>query len=102
MYDYKYIIKENLYHNYYPEIYKVINPMVAKICYNKKFLGPLQLSEIERLTDEIYMAVQESNCSDEKTNVSKGEDKFLYDLIKILIINELKQENINPYQFGCY
>lgn len=43
----------------YPEIYKIVYPMVTKRCSNVR--GNLTNSDIESITDEIYYAIEEKN-----------------------------------------
>ncbi len=43
----------------YPEIYKIIYPMVKKACDGN--MGANSREEIERMTDEIYSALEDSN-----------------------------------------
>lgn len=51
----------------YPEIYKIINPMVCKICdVNTK---PITRDLIERMTDEIYLNLESQPESDTIVNV---------------------------------
>ena len=44
---------------YYPEIYKIIYPMVSKSCDNNS--SPITRELIENMTDEIYFAVESDN-----------------------------------------
>lgn len=44
---------------YYPEIYKIIYPMVCKSCDNNS--SPITRELIENMTDEIYFAVESDN-----------------------------------------
>ena len=45
--------------NCYPEIYKIVYPMITKICNNCE--TPITRDTIERMTDEIYSAVESNN-----------------------------------------
>lgn len=101
----------------YPEIYKIIYPMITKKCNNVR--NSITNEEIEDMTDEIYYAIEANNeiqlninltnnvktnnmqrTSEKKPEVnikeSTGEkretrqiNRNLRDLIKILIIREL-------------
>lgn len=97
----------------YPEIYKVVYPMVSKRCENVR--AELSNEELEKMTDEIYFALESknetqlninlkndvrtsSNANVRKAEVnvtenSKGETRQfnsgLRDLVKILLIREL-------------
>ena len=44
---------------FYPEIYKIIYPMVQKACDGN--MGANSREEIEQMTDEIYSAIEDSN-----------------------------------------
>ena len=49
----------------YPEIYKIVNPMVCKICeVNTK---PITQELIEQMTDEIYMNLESDNYGGDET-----------------------------------
>lgn len=49
----------------YPEIYKIVNPMVCKICeVNTK---PITQELIEQMTDEIYMNLESDNLGGDET-----------------------------------
>lgn len=86
---------------YYPEIYKIVYPMIVKRCSNIN--NVVTKEDIENMTDEIYSALEERNDNkvisnntevqikevvQEKRNI-KQIDKNLYELIKILMIREL-------------
>ncbi len=104
--------------NYYPEIYKIVYPMIAKKCQNTR--GQLTNDDIENMTDEIYSALEGQNeiqlninlannvrtasnnlnSIDKKAQVKVSEsskekietrqvNSGLRDLIKILLIREL-------------
>lgn len=90
---------------YYPDIYKMVHPMVCKICNN----APMNITEevIENMTNEIYINIegaestQETNTVQNRNNQDtknvKEQDKketrqqnyLLRDLIRILLIREL-------------
>lgn len=95
---------------FYPEIYKIVNPMVCKICKN----APNVITEevIENMTNEIFINIESQEM--QKTTIkvqtrnldTKGTDNkenkveetrqqnfILRDLIKILILKELLQNN---------
>lgn len=97
----------------YPEIYKVVYPMVSKRCENVR--ADLSNEELEKITDEIYFALESKNETQlninlkndvrttSNTNTRKGEinvaespkretrqfNSGLRDLVKILLIREL-------------
>lgn len=51
----------------YPEIYKIVNPMVCKICEaNSK---PITRELIEKMTDEIYLNIECDNPEEDTVNV---------------------------------
>ena len=45
--------------NLYPEIYKIINPMVCKICESNT--KPITKELVEQMTDEIYLNIETDN-----------------------------------------
>ena len=52
----------------YPEIYKIINPMVCKIC--EANTKPITSELIEQMTDEIYLNLEsDTNIDDEIINI---------------------------------
>lgn len=102
----------------YPEIYKVVYPMVNKACMNNT--KPVTSTLIEELTNEIYLSIENDNeinvtinltnevggsganrttsttnsAKAEKVKENRGEDRQfrnrgLQDLIRILLIREL-------------
>lgn len=93
--------------SYYPEIYKIVYPMIKTKCNN--FRGNITNEELDNMTDEIYFALDSNESvevrSSNTTNVSNamkatGDKKTenretrqinrsLRDLIRILLIREL-------------
>lgn len=49
---------ENDFLNFYPEIYKIVNPMVCKICENNN--EPITKELIQKMTDEVYNNLEET------------------------------------------
>lgn len=110
----------------YPEIYKIVYPMVAKKCDNVRMF--VTKDDIENMTDEIYYALEERNetklninltnevrtketsktrIPDKKPEVTIAEtssekretrqiNRNLRDLIQILIIRELLRRRRRP------
>lgn len=93
----------------YPEIYRMIYPMVQKVCMRAN--GVVNEEIIVSMTDEVYNAMVEqetrkSNNSEVKLNSSQNyrrmeetrQNNFmLRDLIRILIINELLRRRRRPH-----
>lgn len=110
---------------YYPEIYKIIYPMITKKCNNTK--KEITKEELENITDEIYFAIEQNNTTQininlnndinvmpiqqrtlnpkpelkiSKTKEEKRETRNinsgLRDLIKILLIRELINKSNRP------
>lgn len=101
------------FEEFYPEIYNIIYPMVKKVCSNQPIT--VNAENIEKMTDEIYFAVEEQNSTQNnrsKSNYEKGVsttkstskepirpekkeenrqigNNSLRDLIKILLLREL-------------
>lgn len=91
----------------YPEVYKIVYPMVCKAC--NQYNGEITEEFVERLTNEVYTnleleqeirgeagkSIVKSNSSTTKNDMRKEENRqisrnnTLRDLIKILIIREL-------------
>ena len=106
---------------FYPEIYKLIYPMVCKIC-NQNMNREITKDLIDKMTDEIYLNFEAEDIQNSNTRVAlkKGDVRnpnakendmrqetrqrnfMLRDLIKILILRELikqrkKSMNVNRY-----
>ncbi len=88
--------------NCYPEVYKIVYPMVQKACSQNN--RPLTRELIDSMTDEIYFAIEdremvENRNKDEKTAKSSTQvtenrqtivrNTGLNDLIRILLLREL-------------
>ena len=87
----------------YPDIYKIIYPMVQKACTQN--VEPLTREKIDKMTEEIYNALEgneiienrTSENKDVKNSNTKSEDRqvvtrrnsTLNDLIRILILREI-------------
>lgn len=109
----------------YPEIYKIVYPMIAQRC--SRTSEPITGEIVENMTDEIYNAIEVNNevnlninlqnevtnnrkesrnslkgaSSKESKNENRGEDRQfgnsnLRDLIKILLIRELIRRHRRP------
>ena len=100
---------------YYPEIYKIVYPMVRKVCSNTR--GNINREVLESMVDEIYSAIEvgeESNQENrnESKEFSQNNRKMengvnvkenresrnpgIRDLIKILILRELLRNSHRP------
>lgn len=108
---------------FYPEIYKIVYPMVTKACDN--CIEAISRQTIENMTDEVYSSLEASNeirqeenrsissnskevkstvkepINKEKRLENRGEDRQfrnrnLRDLIQILIIRELLRRRSFP------
>ena len=114
-------MQNNNLEEFYPEIYKVIYPMVKKVCMRNN--GPLNEDTINNMVDEVYSNIEtneainlnitinndikgenktvtENRISNEKTqNRESRKNNTLNDLIKILILRELlgRQNRPRPY-----
>ena len=69
----------------YPEIYKVVYPMITNAC--ARNTKPITSSLVDELTDEIYSAIEtnKENRREDRQYRNSG----LQNLIKILLIREL-------------
>ncbi len=103
----------------YPEIYKIVYPMITNRCSN--VTSNLTREEVEKMTDEIYLALESQNeiqvssttndvrsktSSSMKSKEIVGEKREtrqfnngLRDLIKILLIRELLNRQGRPPVF---
>ena len=95
--------------NSYPEIYKIVYPMITKKCENVRESN-ITKNDIENMTDEIYYALESkketqvnikkrpevkvSEATGEKRQLNGG----LRDLIQILLIRELLNRRIPPFR----
>ena len=71
-YSYEYVSNRPTYNqdilNLYPEIYKILNPMICKIC--EANTKPITSELIEQMTDEIYLNLEsDTNIDDEIINI---------------------------------
>lgn len=96
--------------DYYPEIYKIVYPMVCKSCLY--ITGEITEELVENLTNEIYDNLEKEEKQEETKNMQtkyrnirytnnnleeKRQRNFLLnDLIKILILRELTERNRPP------
>lgn len=97
-------LSENDIRSLYPDIYHLITPMIDKVCKTNREAITREL--IEKMTDEIYMAMEEKPDivvniraeakkmpEDIESNKRKTETRqrnfMLRDLIKILLLNQL-------------
>lgn len=83
--------------NCYPDIYRIVYPMVQKVC--SQNTRPITRELVASMTDEVYFAVEdremlENRNKEEKTAQATEDrqivrDQRLNDLIRILILREL-------------
>ncbi len=93
--------------NDYPEIYKIVYPMVRKVC-SKNNRG-INQEEVDRMVDEVYRNIEENdgiqlnitlnqevrgektaeNREEKEENRQRRRNNLLNDLIRILILREL-------------
>lgn len=111
-------VDESKYENMYPEIYRILKPMIKKIC-ESRMSSEITEDLIESMTDEIYMSVESeidvvnvnvtteneysrsNNQGRSGNNVKMGVESkenekraccsnpMLKDLIKILLLNQI-------------
>ena len=110
--------QNNELEQYYPEIYKIVYPMVKKVCSNNR--GNISRETLENMVDEIYTAIEvgeesnqenrnsakEVNSSRDNTNRAENNSNIkenresrnfgIRDLIKILILRDLLGNNHRP------
>ena len=79
--------------NCYPEIYRIIYPMVQKAC--NQNTRPITRELIDNMTDEIYFAIEDKELIENRNKDESLENRQirrntnLNDLIRILILREL-------------
>lgn len=95
--------------NSYPEIYKIVYPMITKKCENVRESN-ITKDDIENMTDEIYYALESRNETqvnikkrpEVKVSETTGEKRQLNgglrDLIQILLIRELLNRRRPPFR----
>lgn len=71
---------------FYPEIYKLIYPMICKRCLEVS--EPITKELLENITDEIFLAIETDRKVENNNN-----NKALKDLIKILLIRQILEES---------
>lgn len=95
--------------NSYPEIYKIVYPMITKKCENVRESN-ITKDDIENMTDEIYYALESKKETqvnikkrpEVKVSETTGEKRQLNgglrDLIQILLIRELLNRRRPPFR----
>lgn len=92
--DYSSIRNQNLseLEEYYPDIYKELNPLVCKVC-SKNRSENINKEILESMVDEVYGNIRmNSNNRQNRPNTNP----FLRDLIKILILERLLGGGVFP------
>lgn len=83
----------------YPEIYKVLYPMITTKCNNVN-IDSITDEDIMNMTDEIYNAFEDTdkrqNINNEKDTDKRQTNGVLRDLIQILLIRELLNRRKRP------
>ena len=89
--------------NLYPEIYKIINPMVCKIC--EANTKPITRELVEQMTDEIYLNIEsDTTLEDDIINVrvnlptSKNENRQISKNSQNANINSTKRARENKQE----
>ncbi len=76
--------------DFYPEIYKIIYPMVKKAC--EENMGANSRKEIEQMTDEIYAAIEDNNQIN--VNINLGNTVSTTNTNRTQNRNEMAKEEI--------
>lgn len=64
---------QDTYSEYYPDIYRLVNPMVCKVCETNT--QPITKELIEKMTDEVYMAIEDTSTTvNVRVNTPKTEE----------------------------
>ena len=80
---------------FYPEIYKIICPMVKKACDENMMANSRE--EIEQMTDEIYSAIEDSNQIN--VNINLGNTVSTTNVNRTQNSNEIYKEEIQKKSF---
>ena len=88
---------ENDFLNFYPEIYKIVNPMVCKICENNN--EPITKELIQKMTDEVYNNLEETETTTVvNVNASFNNSSSKMDNKKNKIENNIQNRNVKNTQ----
>ena len=82
--------RRNDLEEFYPEIYKIIYPMVKKACDGN--MGANSREEIEQMTDEIYSAIEDNNQIN--VNINLGNTISTTNMNRMQNRNEISKEEI--------
>lgn len=87
------VIQKQELENCYPEIYRILYPMIQKAC--NQNTRPITRELVDSMTDEIYFAIEDKEMLENRDKEENTEDRQirrntnLNDLIRILILREL-------------
>ena len=118
--EYENNVNSELIESMYPEIYRILYPMVKKICMQNS-QRDISRNLIDNMTDEIYMNMEQDdlpvqNANNQRSQLRNGDVRnpnakepetrgetrqsnfLLRDLIKILILRELRPGNRPPFR----
>ena len=88
---------ENYFLNFYPEIYKIVNPMVGKICENNN--EPITKELIQKMTDEVYNNLEETETTTVvNVNASFNNSSSKMDSKTNKIENNIQNRNVKNTQ----
>lgn len=88
---------ENDFLNFYPEIYKIVNPMVCKICENNN--EPITKELIQKMTDEVYNNLEETETTTVvNVNASFNNSSSKIDSKTNKIENNIQNRNVKNTQ----
>lgn len=83
--------------NFYPEIYKIVNPMVCKICENNN--EPITKELIQKMTDEVYNNLEETETTTVvNVNASFNNSSSKIDSKTNKIENNIQNRNVKNTQ----
>lgn len=91
-YDYEYSRIENNQNNEleqcYPEMYRIVYPMVQKAC--NENTRTINKELIDEMTNEIYFSVEDDELNEDRSKENRNvRNPILNDLIRILLLREL-------------
>ena len=88
-----YSIENNEFENFYPDIYKIVYPVVCKRCLNIN--ENITEDLIDNITNEIYNVIEKDEIEDQNKNVNYNNFRASRNFKHIPMIMEEKRENRN-------
>lgn len=87
------VSRKNNLEELYPEIYKIIYPMIKKACAENMMASTKE--EIEQMTDEIYLAIEDNNQINVNINLENNSSSISTNKNQVENRTEVKKEETN-------